>query len=75
MSNGLKLGLGQHLRIEQRIGVYLAPLMTPVLRPRRTSSSPNALDSTESPDEARGLASSPGSEDELAPWREPRPSR
>lgn len=67
MSNGPKLGFRQDIRIEQRIGVYLAPLMTPVLRPPRSSSSPNAPTSAESPDEARS--------DEPAPWREPRRPR
>jgi hypothetical protein len=32
MSNGLKMSLTPQLRIDQSLRVYLAPLMTPVLR-------------------------------------------
>ena len=35
MSNGPKMTLAPRLEITQKIGVYLAPLMTPVLRRSR----------------------------------------
>jgi hypothetical protein len=35
MSNGLKMSLTPQLRIDQSLRVYLAPLMTPVLRRSR----------------------------------------
>jgi hypothetical protein len=63
MSNGPRLGLRQELRVghhlEQRLGVSLAPLMTPVVRPPR---SPGAAP-------AEALA------DEPAPWRRSAPRR
>lgn len=44
MSNGPKMMLGPRLQITQTLGVYLAPLMTPVLRRARADRPPAAED-------------------------------
>jgi hypothetical protein len=44
MSNGPKMSLEQGLQLRQTIGVYLAPLMTPVLRRSRDERPDHATD-------------------------------
>ncbi len=74
MSNGLKLGLRQDLRIEQRIGVYLAPLMTPVLR--RVPAPPSGLEPVAGrPGDGGGGGGGDPGDDGAAPWRRPAPRR